>query len=115
MILKINLKIVAGILGVLLLIASIPIGMRTISASTDHTITSEENTVELPILMYHHMPVSYTHLIKIKQIASLFTNILHNLPRVLRCASDDWHWINTLGICNHFTCFFQIWQCPSSL
>ena len=55
MILKINLKIVAGILGVLLLIASIPIGMRTISASTDHTITSEENTVELPILMYHHM------------------------------------------------------------
>ncbi len=56
MIIKINLRILAGLFAAIILAALIPYSIKTVSASIDNShIPAEDNTIELPILMYHHM------------------------------------------------------------
>lgn len=54
MCIKLNLKLLAGMLCAVILAGLIPFGIKSVSASTDMS-SHAKNTVELPILMYHHM------------------------------------------------------------
>lgn len=52
---KINLKLLAVILCAAIFATLIPFGIRSVPASMDIASQQTGNTVELPILMYHHM------------------------------------------------------------